>query len=201
MSDVLTRLREATRADHEAIEKVVDVMRPDLTRRHYVRLLEAFYGFLAAWEPAARAGAPRLAGMLGERRKAHLLERDLRHFGYDDAALAAIPRCANLPKLSDVNDVLGSMYVLEGSTLGGQLIARHVEAVLGLEPGHGNAYFRGYGERTGAMWQSFRGVLAATDPASAISPICESGCETFRRLHNWLLACTGPHQGTGSMTA
>ena len=51
--------------------------------------------------------------------------------------------------MRDDATLLGAMYVMEGSTLGGQLIARHVELVLGLTAGQGNAHFRGHNERTG----------------------------------------------------
>ena len=53
------------------------------------------------------------------------------------------------------------MYVVEGSTLGGQYIAKHVERRFGFRGGSGNAYFRGYGERTGSMWRSFKDDLIA----------------------------------------
>ncbi len=56
---------------------------------------------------------------------------------------------------------LGAWYVMEGSTLGGRFIARHVETVLGLEPGVGDAYFRGHGEATGGLWRETTALVAA----------------------------------------
>jgi heme oxygenase (biliverdin-IX-beta and delta-forming) len=48
---------------------------------------------------------------------------------------------------------------MEGSTLGGQLLARHVEEHLGLAEGAGDSYFRGYGEATGERWRQFKSFL------------------------------------------
>ncbi len=56
---------------------------------------------------------------------------------------------------------LGAWYVMEGSTLGGRFIARHAEAALGLEPGVGDAYFRGHNEATGGLWRETTAVVAA----------------------------------------
>ncbi|MGI4830067.1 MAG: biliverdin-producing heme oxygenase [Janthinobacterium lividum] len=55
---------------------------------------------------------------------------------------------------------LGAFYVLEGSTLGGRFIAQHVETTLGISPGQGDAYFRGHGEHTGAMWREVTEAIA-----------------------------------------
>ncbi len=79
------------------------------------------------------------------------------------------------------------MYVLEGATLGGQFIARHVERALGLAGGRGYSFFRGYGEDTGRMWRSFREELGDRAPALEADEIVASACGTFDRFHNWLV--------------
>ena len=73
--------------------------------------------------------------------------------------------------------LLGAMYVVEGSTLGGQYIARHVEAVLGLAPGQGDAYFRGHREKTGSLWREILAEIAAVPDEEASEVI-----ETARRV-------------------
>lgn len=183
--DLLARLRAATRPQHDAIEGVVDVLRPDLTAARYRRLLEAFYGFYAPWEAAAAAPAE-TRDLVLDRRKTPLLERDLAHWGLNAVDRAALPRCRALPPLDTAARVLGSLYVLEGATLGGQVIARHVEATLGVAPGAGDAFFRSYGDRVGAMWQAFRDRVRARSSPLWDPPIIRSGCDTFSALHNWL---------------
>ena len=50
------------------------------------------------------------------------------------------------------------MYVLEGSALGGQFIARTL-AQAGLHPDRGAAYFHGWGPATARLWRETREVL------------------------------------------
>ncbi len=83
---------------------------------------------------------------------------------------------------------LGSMYVLEGSTLGGQYIARTVEQNLGLAPGEGDAYFRGYGDQTMVKWAEFRQVLE-TIPEEHSAIAIDAARVTFEFVQNILRSC------------
>ena len=60
-------------------------------------------------------------------------------------------------------EALGTMYVLEGATLG---LRQSVRALPATHPARGPAdrFVRGYGEHTGACWQAFLAQLAAVDP-------------------------------------
>ena len=66
------------------------------------------------------------------------------------------------PVLDDLAAVLGSLYVIEGSALGGRVIAPQLKRTLGLTQGAGASYFHGFGGETAAMWSNFR-VLAALE--------------------------------------
>lgn len=94
--------------------------------------------------------------MLLERQRSHFLKTDLRFFQEHLTSLQYVFSGTSLPSKAAF---LGAMYVIEGSALGGQYIARHVELALGLVPGHGDAYFIGYGDRTGPMWREFQSTL------------------------------------------
>lgn len=61
----------------------------------------------------------------------------------------------NLPVINTVGQLVGALYVIEGSTLGGQLISRSLNQHLGLTLNTGARFFYGYGEQTALMWQSF----------------------------------------------
>jgi heme oxygenase (biliverdin-IX-beta and delta-forming) len=162
----VARLRAETRTEHEAVEALLPLTSPGLTRELYGEVLVCVYGVVSAWEQWAQSHAPqRLEKTVRERRRTLLLESDLVFLG------KPVPHFDRPATLSSVlGDVLqrntaaeatflGAMYVMEGSTLGGQYIARHVEEVLGLEPGKGDAFYRGYGQQTGAMWRSFQDIL------------------------------------------
>jgi len=81
---------------------------------------------------------------------------------------------------------LGSIYVLEGSTLGGQLIQPHLQQTLGLERGQGSSYFVGYGRQTAAMWQSFRHYVLRHSALDADDAMFRSAALTFQALERWL---------------
>jgi heme oxygenase len=152
----IQRLRRETEADHLAVEGSVPLMDEGLDTAQYVRCLRRIHGVVAAWEDRAAEIAPEwLQAKLAARQRTSLLERDLTWFG---ATCEGDPRPA-LPAMDTGPALLGTMYVMEGSTLGGQLIARHVEAKLHLSEGLGDSYFRGHGDRTGQMWKEFCEVL------------------------------------------
>jgi heme oxygenase len=60
-----------------------------------------------------------------------------------------------------VAEGVGAVYVLEGSALGGPMIAPLVERHLDLAPGEGTAFFRGLGPRTAGRWADAQGRIDA----------------------------------------
>ena len=161
MTTLMADLKAATRPHHERIEKVIAPMRPGLTRPEYRQLLEKFLGFYRPWEArvAELLGGTVLGEFFAPRRKSHLLEADLAALGLTPAEIAALPDCELLPDLFSLPRALGSMYVIEGSTLGGQYITRHLKKSLALTPDECR-FYNAYGPETGAMWGQFQGVMA-----------------------------------------
>jgi len=189
MPSILSRLRAETRAEHDAIEADLDLTGDGLACNAYRRILERFYGFYAPLEPAIWAvGGWADRGLDPDaRQKVPLLEADLRTLG--DDALTALPLCNDLPLLVTPADCFGCLYVLEGSTLGGQLISRQIQCVLGFTPESGGRFFYGYGDKTGEMWQNFRSavtgfVVSPTDQDAAVA----AAKDTFQKLHRWTAA-------------
>ena len=110
-------------------------------RDGYTKLLIRFYGFHSTWEEAASALAPDKA-FFESRRKTKLLVKDLKALGLPCDEITRLPQCDPLMPLPSPAAMLGSMYVVEGSTLGGAIIAREVERTLGLDGETGCAYFK-----------------------------------------------------------
>jgi len=100
-----------------------------------------------------------------------------------------LPHCAALPALATEAEGLGCLYVVEGSTLGGQVITRQLLKSLGLTAENGVAFFNGYGAETGLRWKAFGAWLeegaAQLDHDDAI---IAGANETFRTLGDWLFA-------------
>ncbi len=188
--DLLSRFKNETAASHTRLENALDLMRDDLRRDDYIALLERFYGYVAPWEDAAGAAMPdALRAFFDERRKAAWLVADLDVLTGERLPAGSVS-CADalydLPRLPSIGAVFGSMYVMEGSTLGGRYIAPHVAQLLDLEPSKGNAYFEAYGPRTGSMWNAFREIAARVVPASQYDAAVSAAIATFDSLHAWL---------------
>lgn len=189
----IQKLRQATEADHRAVEDAVPLLRKGLSIARYVQCLVQIYGIVAAWEECALQVAPSwLQSALIARQRKPLLELDLAWFGQTppgqiqpgqtgkDNQRPTLPAMNNLPSL------LGTMYVMEGSTLGGIFIARHVEAALNLSEGRGNSYFRGNGNRTGPMWNEFCGVLQQRIPDDQTDAVVVSAKAMFATFAAWM---------------
>jgi heme oxygenase len=182
---LLERLKIETRPAHDRIEKAMDLDRRIASREAYRELLIRLYGFHRAWESKAASLAPDPAFFQG-RCKAGLLAQDLKALGLDAGEIIRLPQCHSLMPLPAPEAVLGSMYVVEGSTLGGAVIAKEVERKLGFGRETGCAYFRSYGRDTAAMWKSFGTVLLAASSPETDDLIVASAQHTFTAMHDWL---------------
>jgi heme oxygenase len=179
-------LKSATRVEHEALETTFDVTNAGLTMADYVRYLQRFLGYYAPLE--RRLAANGLDSFdLTPRLKAHRLACDLRVLGA--APAGGISLCGELPPLSSPAQHWGCLYVLEGATLGGQVISRLLGERLHITPQSGCSFFWGYGAQTGPMWKIFRAALedyASSASTTARDEIVASAVTTFCTLRNWL---------------
>lgn len=183
-------LKQATLPYHKSLESKLGLLKPGFTPMDYLNLLKAFFGFYLPMEATFRQ-FPELFLWLPDlrlRSKLPLLEADLRALGMNRAEIDLIPRCARLPPCANSDAALGCLYVLEGSTLGGQFIGKHLKRAFGLDEGNGAAFFNGYGDNTQKMWERFKNKLSAA-PADEKTAIV-SACETFSALERWLYPST-----------
>jgi heme oxygenase (biliverdin-IX-beta and delta-forming) len=182
---LLERLRVETRAAHDCIEQAIDLEGRLGTLASYRTILERFYGFHVVWEAAVE---PLVADrdFFRPRRKTDLLVRDLQALGLCESRIASLPVCSGAMQLASTAAAFGSMYVIEGSTLGGAVISRQIERSLGLGPDAGSAYFRSYGPATGRMWTSFRSRLLSVSSPAADDAIVEAAQRTFAVMQTWL---------------
>ncbi|MGN7454595.1 biliverdin-producing heme oxygenase [Paenibacillus pasadenensis] len=189
---IMERLRGQTAEEHERMEEnryARAIMEGTLDPAGYRRYLELFYGFIQPAEeriyPDAELESLGLEAAV--RQKAPLLESDLEKLGLSREELGAIPRCAELPDLSDPARKLGYLYVLEGSTLGGQIISRKLAASLGLDEERGLAYFRAYGDDTRSRWLEMRSIIEQ-GAAGREEETIAAAKETFALLERWVAA-------------
>ena len=187
--DILAALKERTRSQHDSLEKRLNIVDRLASLSRYRQVLAAFYGFYMPLERrfmlASLAVPLRLD--LGARQKSPLLVRDLVALGWPEESVVRVPHCSDLPATSSGAQIFGCAYVLEGATLGGQILARHLQRSLHVDVDHGGAFFNSYGERVPALWQAFRQALTlyVTDAALA-EAVISAATETFFKLEAWL---------------
>lgn len=178
------RLRQATHTLHVTLETGLGLLTPPIDRDRIRLLIERFYGFHAAWEPAVTA---LLADedFLAPRRRAALAASDLALLGRGEAEIAALPLCAEAGRFANGGEAWGSLYVMEGSTLGGKLIGRRLAEETWFPP-EGLRYFDPHGEQTGAMWRETRERLAELTGTPHEQAVIDGARATFQKLHDWL---------------
>ncbi|GAB2964828.1 biliverdin-producing heme oxygenase [Hymenobacter coalescens] len=179
-SDILQQLRRGTHAQHAALEQNQfnqELSAGTVSAEATARFLGKLYGFLVPYEAEIRRHAAEFepAWELEQRYRASLIREDL-----PDAE--ALPLCPALPPLHTRAQLLGALYVMEGSTLGGQLITRQL-AKAGIST---RRYFTGYGELTGLRWKAFCQLLAAEATEANEADIVAAAVLTFERLHAWI---------------
>ncbi len=182
----LAELRQTTRSDHDRIEQILRLDEP-MSLERYAAVIAGFDAFLRVWEPRIHAALPeRLQPWFRARRRGGFASADVEWL-IDVAGIEppdyAPAQAATLPLL-DLSQVLGSLYVIEGSALGGRVIAPQLKRTLGLDQGRGASYFHGFGGETGVMWTNFR-VLASLEigesPRHTVRA-CQSARRTFAAL-------------------
>jgi heme oxygenase len=186
--DVLHRLRAGTADEHQDVERTLDLLDPELDRTRLAWVLGRMHGFWVAAEAGLDAWAAHHPADADDvswprRRRAALFAADLRTLGGDGTA-----EPPELPAIADTDQALGRLYVLEGSTLGGTFIDRHLTSLPHLSDVRIRA-FSPYGGETGAMWAAFRRAtrdrIAAGGDADAM---VRSARVTFGALASWCRA-------------
>ncbi len=191
---LLTQLRGATQVSHQQIEHNARLRRmfePGYSLAEYRTLLARLLGFYAPLEAdlASQGGAVLAPFELDSRWKSPWLRQDIEHLGLDSSAIAALPCIPPLarPPIATPPAAVGCLYVLEGATLGGQLIARHLSRTLDLNAAGGGRFYSGYGAEAGRMWRDFRATLATLTLSGAdIAVATHTAVEMFSCLDRWL---------------
>lgn len=176
------RVKEATRASHEAAEAIMNpLIAAATTPDAYGVLLKKLYGFYRPMEQLLVPFASQLQ-LDYNLEKSHLILQDLQTLGVaNDAAI-----CTKLPEINNWLDALGALYVLEGASLGGRIIARMLTAN-GQLPPNAFSFFDGRGKETGPHWTRFTQLMnqqAVTE--EEIEQVCAAATATFDLHAEWM---------------
>lgn len=193
---MLTHLRQATQSEHLQVERhalLSPLISSQLDRHAYTQVLGAMLGYFHAFEPALCAAAAALCmehdGSYRYLPRVERLKRDLIDLDAGEAMTRTrlggplLP----VPGLESPDHVLGTLYVLEGATQGGRVIAPRVNRALGLDASRGARYFHLYAER---QWQAFRALVSSResryDPERAASGARDTFNALGAHLDAWL---------------
>ena len=185
VSAVLHELRAGTHTRHVALEKRLPFFSDTLDLERYTRLLSAYYGFYHELENRLLHSPWHVDGFdLQQRLKTPALGKDLQALGVSVQPLAL---CETLPAIHSQAAMLGVLYVLEGATLGGQVLRREMALRLDVNADNGGAFLNVYGAETGRRWKDFLDYLSRqpldTDAAARAVMAARS---TFSGFEQWL---------------
>lgn len=191
-TNILQEVKSFTQENHENLERNA-LLRylglSSLDYATYLKIIKRFYGFFSPLEDIIKVNAE-VSGYLPDfptRRKASLLKADIESISEITGAKTDIKICNDLPEINNTSKAFGCIYVMEGSTLGGQLIYRNLEKFLQLSSERGASFFYGYGPETGARWKTFKqGLLGFSESSKANKmETVNAAKETFEKLDNW----------------
>lgn len=182
---VLEEIKQATRESHERLESsdILSVLTSgNLSDESYRRILLKFYGYFRPLEFRVLAsGIENHVPDLRERQRAYLIFSDLKLLNYKGDPDFAM----DLPAVTNIDQAFGVLYVLEGSTLGGQVITRNLKKNLGEESP--STFFHGYGDQTAAKWTGFKNCLETwCQNGGKKDKVIESARTTFSLLEKWV---------------
>ncbi len=188
-SDVMAVLKSSTAEQHQTLENLMPFFREQFSLQDYTRTLAAFLGFFEPVEQALRESADwsDVGIDIHDRSRAPLLRNDLIALGLSASQIASLPRSTSMPPIHNLESALGCLYVLEGSTLGGQVIGRELARRFAIDASSGASFFLSHGSRVGEMWREFCAVVRN----HIQQPDCQrlavdAARQTFSSLEHWM---------------
>jgi len=177
-------IKAATSSAHQALEKIIIGHIKNIgSQQDYKALLQLFYGYYAPLEEQLhKYFNDNNLPAYSIRRKASSIKEDLQQTG---VATDNLPLCKNLPLMQNEAAAWGIMYVLEGSTLGGQHIAKMLATKASI-PSHQLHFFLGYGEKGMALWQSFTNAMNGfANNTQKENEVISAATEAFEKFQQW----------------
>jgi heme oxygenase len=176
-------LREYTEEVHHASEKkMIIALKQIANYEDYIRMLNWLYGFYAPVQQLIRQYLTEdNFPDINRRSRAEYILWDIRESGLP------VPEpevCEQLPVIDSFHRALGAMYVLEGSTLGGRIIAGMI--CRSLDSTRCLSFFNGYGAETGHMWNTFKAYINQPFSTEERHEIISAAEDSFLTFKTWI---------------
>ena len=173
-------LKKETDTEHQRLEKemyVQEIFNGRLSFSQYCELIEINYIVSSSIEPEIHRALP--AHLQNElnivaRNKISALEKDRNLLGFYNA----IANKADQQQYENIAEALGAMYVMEGATLGGNVIAKQLRKIDALkdQPFY---FYTIYGQQLRANWMSFIEILNREVSQEDLPACIDSAKKTF----------------------
>ncbi|QDT39784.1 Heme oxygenase [Stratiformator vulcanicus] len=188
----MSAMRSGTRDLHERIEQRIRPAEALGDIDSYRRLLERYAAYYRCFEEIVRRDRFIVREFGSERlEKSKWLRNDLRELNEAVPVVGDQRSSAEeltLPDFPTRSHLIGGMYVLEGATLGGQVLLRRYGPPRGLPEGAAVRFFEGYRDATGMMWQAFSQTACRLVEAEAeIAAAVDSARATFSSFGDWVV--------------
>lgn len=149
----------------------------------YVALLHYFYSFFGGLEDEISVDIVTCyLSDYADRKKTWLLEHDILSCG---GSLPLKTPKSDLPEISNAIHAMGALYVIEGSSLGGQIISKIITKQLSFNDEHHLRYFIGYGSQTEEMWVRFKKSINNI-PENRAPELIQAANDTFLKFKDWI---------------
>ncbi|HEY1684523.1 MAG TPA: biliverdin-producing heme oxygenase [Tepidisphaeraceae bacterium] len=181
------QLRHHTMPAHVRIDVFISArfLQLSTTPAIALRLYRGLFTFFIQWENRASAIVDAgLFNVMSSRSKLEMLRSDIHALGGEcpDTGLSI-----ELPRMSGTSAVLGSMYVIEGSTLGGKAIAQRLRTLF--PQSIPTAYFESYGSSVGKQWREFVEILEHHVPPEDHAQAIAAANATFVAMEKVYVKC------------
>jgi heme oxygenase len=179
-------IKIATLENHQQVEKLlVGKMKNIRSTEDYVELLKMFYSYFSGLEQIIK---PFISGDhlsdYEQRRKSEAIAYDIKILG---GSVSAFANTDQLPIINNNLQAFGALYVMEGSTLGGKIIAGVLQKHLKFNDDEGLSFFTGYGENSMQMWETFKQALNTIVKSDEDEvEVVYAANETFIKFKQWL---------------
>lgn len=184
----LAQLRKQTAYWHQQLEQTdisIRLLDDNVSIDNYKLYLCKMYGFVKPFEATVFPRLQEILPDISARKKTSLLANDLIKIGMSVDEINALPIFV-FDKNWHGPEAMGAMYVMEGSTLGGVVIYKHISKILGLTNERGASYFFGYGNTTGSNWKTFVNTLTQYATENNVGQQLTNSAEnTFENIYNW----------------
>ncbi len=184
--NILEQLKSETAELHRSTEQYSYgdlIMSGRLSRAQYADLIDKNRAIHRHFEPALSSieGLDGLFGhQLDRRMKLNALERDA-----EKLSISKSQRPVPAFRPNDLHEALGAMYVLEGSSLGGAVIARALSKIPAIAETDAFDFYTFYGSELGAMWTSFGQIVVKfVEEHGHAELLVESAKKTFESVQS-----------------